>query len=127
MHILSLTVDQAVDSAAFPIPHREVGSLGCCISVTTERLSENQSTSPTSPPSGSAARGHLPRRTMHRNHTSCIILLILIHIQHIQNSMTVKCRHTYKLYLPLHGHSNSPLSCFSKKKEGEIQKKSIIN
>lgn len=66
MHVLSLTVDQAVDSAVFPIPHREVDSLGCCISGTTERLSENQSTSPTSPPSGSAAGGHLPRRTMQK-------------------------------------------------------------
>lgn len=66
MHILGkLTVDEAADSAAFPIPHREVGLCGCCISVTTEKLSEDHSTSPTSPPTGSAAPGHLPLRTIH--------------------------------------------------------------
>lgn len=65
MHVLSLTVHEAVDSVAFPIHHREVDIWGFCISVTTERLSGDRSTSPTSPPAGHAAQGHLPLRTMH--------------------------------------------------------------
>lgn len=63
MLMSSLTADEAVDSAAFPIPRREVGIWGCCISATTGRLSEDHSTSPASPPTGPAARGHPPLRT----------------------------------------------------------------
>lgn len=65
VYFVRLTVDQAVDSAAFPIPHREDDFWRCCISVTTEKLSEDHSTSPTSPPTGSAAQRHLLLRTTH--------------------------------------------------------------
>lgn len=65
VHILSLTVDQAEGSAAFPTLQEEVDIWGCCISVTTERLSGDHSSLPTSPPSLSAAQGHQPQRTIH--------------------------------------------------------------
>lgn len=62
MCVLSLT-DEVGDSAAFPIPRREADPGGHCTSETTGRLSEAQSTSPTSAPAESAAGGHLPRHT----------------------------------------------------------------
>ena len=64
MRNLSLTVDEAGDSAAFPTHHEEADLWGCCISATTGRLSEVRSSSPANAPTGSAAGDHLPPRTI---------------------------------------------------------------
>lgn len=63
MHILSLTVDEAGDSAAFPIPRGEVGLWGSDISGTTGMLSEDHRTSPATAPTRPAAQGHLLQHT----------------------------------------------------------------
>lgn len=88
MLMSSLTVDEAVDSAVFPIPRREVDVWGCCISVTTGRPSEDHSASPASPPTGSAAQGHLPPRTAQ---TQCRQSSQILH--HLTDSTTYISTH----------------------------------
>lgn len=66
VYFRQLTVDQGAESPVSPIPHRVVDFWGLCISVTTVRLSEDYRTSPTSPPTGSAAQGHLTLHTRYK-------------------------------------------------------------
>ncbi len=131
MHILSLTVDQAVDSAASPKPQRAVDILGCCTSVTTERLLEDHSTSTTSPPKGSAAPGHLPRRTMHNSHTKDTSILSVAHTDTHTHTHTQLTTDRHGINLKYQATSTctwslqfSSVMLFYKKTRFEIQKKS---
>lgn len=101
MHMLSLTVDEAVDSAAFPTPRREVDLWECCISATTGKLSEDHSTSPTSPPNGSAAQGHLPLRTIRTQCTQKSHIL-----QYLIDSTTYGTCSTVYLYTLLNAYTH---------------------